>query len=108
MNTFDTIDTGGAASVMLEEPPPPRLSFARVLVAILLVAAVAGTAAYAITRHAIPAVEVSAPAFAPYVDVTLTPTYAFQNPLANPVQRVVLGRGRQSVHQSEMISPSPL
>jgi chitinase len=91
LNTFDTTDTPGAASVMLEEPPPPGLSFARVLVAILLVAAVAGTAAYAITRRAIPAVEVSAPAFAPYVDVTLTPTYAFQNPLANPVQRVVLG-----------------
>ena len=77
--------------MLLEEPPPPRLSFARVLIAILLLAAVAGTAAYAITRHAVPAAEVSAPAFAPYVDVTLTPTYAFQDPVANPVQRVVLG-----------------
>ena len=76
---------------MLEEPPPPRLSFARVLIAILLLAGVAGTAAYAITRHAVPAAEASAPAFAPYVDVTLTPTYAFQDPVANPVQRVVLG-----------------
>ena len=91
MNPLDTTDTGDAASVMPEEAPPPRLSFVRVLIATLLVAAVAGTAAYAITRHAVPAVEISAPAFAPYVDVTLTPTYAFQNPLANPVQRVVLG-----------------
>jgi chitinase len=91
LSTFDTTATTDEASVMLEEPPPPRLSFARVLIGILLLAAVAGTAAYAITRHAVPAAEVSAPTFAPYVDVTLTPTYAFQDPVANPVQRVVLG-----------------
>ncbi len=33
----------------------------------------------------------SAPWFAPYVDVTLTPTYAFQSPAANPVGNVALG-----------------
>jgi chitinase len=32
-----------------------------------------------------------APWFAPYVDVTLTPTYAFQSPAANPVGNVALG-----------------
>jgi chitinase len=31
------------------------------------------------------------PAFAPYVDVTLTPTYAFQDPAANPFSGVYLG-----------------
>ncbi|HEY3727345.1 MAG TPA: chitinase [Solirubrobacteraceae bacterium] len=33
----------------------------------------------------------AAPWFAPYVDVTLTPTYAFQSPVANPVGNVALG-----------------
>jgi chitinase len=31
------------------------------------------------------------PAFAPYVDVTLTPTYPFQSPAANPVSSAYLG-----------------
>ncbi len=95
MSTFDETRTGataGAATpLVLPEQPPPRLSFARILVAVLLLAGIAGSAAYAITRRASAAAATSTPVFAPYVDVTLTPTYAFQDPIANPVQRVVLG-----------------
>jgi len=63
-----------------------------VLLALVLIAAVAGSDAYAIEPRAEPAgVRQADPRFAPYDDVTLTPTYPFQTPSANPVQRVVLG-----------------
>jgi chitinase len=79
------------APVLPEGPPPPRLSLLRVLLALVVLAGVAGSAAYAISRQPTRAAAISPPRFAPYVDVTLTPTYAFQSPAANPVQRVVLG-----------------
>lgn len=75
-----------------ENPPPPRLSFVRVLIAFAAIAGIAVSAAYAIGRHTNPAAAAaSTPRFAPYVDVTLTPTYPFQSPTVNPVQHVVLG-----------------
>ena len=80
-----------AGELLLENPPPPKLSLVRVLIALALVAGIAGSGAYAIERHAAGALRTPAARFAPYVDVTLTPTYSFQNPTTNPVQRVVLG-----------------
>ena len=95
MSVFDETRMADAAPAvmpeLLEEPPRPRLSFARVLLAVLLLAGVAGAAAYAIERRVAGTLASPSAVFAPYVDVTLTPTYAFQDPIANPVQRVVLG-----------------
>src|SRR5579862_6917753 len=68
----------GAVMNLPENPPPPRLSFVRVLIAFAVIAGIAVSAAYAIGRHATPAAAAaSTPRFAPYVDVTLTPTYPF-------------------------------
>lgn len=74
------------------DPPARRLSPVRVLVLLAVVAGAtfgvcklaAGGAGGAAVRH-------QAPAFAPYVDVTLTPTYPFQSPAANPVAGAYLG-----------------
>ena len=77
----------------LPDPPPPKLSFVRLLT-LLAVLAIAGAAVfYGITRARAHAARpsVAASAFAPYVDVTLTPTYAFEDPAANPDRGVYLG-----------------
>ena len=77
----------------LDEPPPRQLSAVRVVVFLAALAALAIGGALWIKRtssaSATPASV--APWFAPYVDVTLTPTYAFQSPAANPVGNVALG-----------------
>jgi chitinase len=81
----------------LPDPPEPRLSPWRVLVA-LLVLVVAGGGGFFGLRHvettqaarAIAATR-DAPWFAPYVDATLTPTVAFQDRSSNPSRDVVLG-----------------
>ncbi|MEA2445756.1 MAG: chitinase [Thermoleophilales bacterium] len=82
---------------LLPDPPEPKLSPLRVLVA-LLVLVVAGAGGFFGLRHvettqaarAIAATR-DAPWFAPYVDATLTPTVAFQDRSANPSRDVVLG-----------------
>ncbi|HEX4033124.1 MAG TPA: hypothetical protein VHX66_01660 [Solirubrobacteraceae bacterium] len=81
----------GAAIDLPENPPPPRLSLVRVLIALAVIVGIAGSATYAVGRQDVKGTRGSSPRFAPYVDVTLTPTYPFQNPTVNPVQRVVLG-----------------
>lgn len=77
----------------LGSPPAPRLSPLRVLAAILVALACVGGAAYAVVGRPTASAPViaAATAYAPYVDVTLTPTYAFEDPTANPVGDVVLG-----------------
>jgi EAL domain-containing protein (putative c-di-GMP-specific phosphodiesterase class I)/cellulose synthase/poly-beta-1,6-N-acetylglucosamine synthase-like glycosyltransferase/chitodextrinase len=75
-----------------EERRRPRLSLLR-LVAVL---AVIGGAAYGLTVKVPQAVQAasaskSATWFAPYVDATLTPTYAFQDRSADSARQVVLG-----------------
>ncbi|MGZ4326267.1 MAG: chitinase [Solirubrobacteraceae bacterium] len=75
------------------DPPQPKLSLVR-LVALLAGLALAGAAAfYGITHARANAAgsKVAPAAFAPYVDVTLTPTYAFEDPAANPDRGVYLG-----------------
>jgi hypothetical protein len=64
----------------------------RVFILLVLVAAGSLGAAFLVTRPASTdaAADRSASWFAPYVDVTLTPTYAFQSPAANPVNGVFL------------------
>jgi chitinase len=77
----------------LADPPPPRLSPLRVLALALVVALALGGAAYAVLGRSgtEPALAAQPTTYAPYVDVTLTPTYAFEDPTANPVGDVVLG-----------------
>ena len=72
-------------------PPRRQLSVLRVLVAVAMVA----TAAYGISaavRRVTHRTGALAPQwFAPYVDVTLTPSYPFENETAAPARQVVLG-----------------
>ncbi len=73
-------------------PPRRRLSLARVLVALVVVAG-AGDGGYVglKTRLLAPAAVTHQTWFAPYVDVTLTPTYQFQSTSADPARQSVLG-----------------
>ncbi len=75
-----------------DDDPRPRLSPIRVAIAVVLVASVGLGGAFAL-RNRLQASAASTPGtwFAPYVDATLTPTYAFQNPADNPARQVVLG-----------------
>ncbi|ADB49320.1 chitinase [Conexibacter woesei] len=81
----------------LPDAPEPRLSVWRVLVALVLVAAAAGGGFLAVrdVTSTEPARAHGAAGagtwFAPYVDTTLTPTYAFQDRAANPSPNAVLG-----------------
>jgi cellulose synthase/poly-beta-1,6-N-acetylglucosamine synthase-like glycosyltransferase/chitodextrinase len=73
------------------DEPRRRLSLLRVLAALLVLAGTGyggfiGVQAW-LARYAV----VHQTWFAPYVDVTLTPTYQFQSPLADPARQTVLG-----------------
>ncbi|XVQ84440.1 glycosyltransferase family 2 protein [Microbispora siamensis] len=89
---------GGPIEIPPDTPAAPggqpgrRLSLLRVLVAVTLVAG-CGYGGYVgvQTRIENAAVVPGQTWFAPYVDTTLTPTYQFQNPLANPARQTVLG-----------------
>jgi cellulose synthase/poly-beta-1,6-N-acetylglucosamine synthase-like glycosyltransferase/chitodextrinase len=80
------------APPLADGPPRRRLSFARVLVALVVVAGV-GYGGYlgVKTRLLAPVTTVHQTWFAPYVDVTLTPTYQFQNTSDDPARQSVLG-----------------
>jgi chitinase len=81
----------------LPEAPEPKLSPVRVLLALLLVAAIGAGGWFAFqeteeTRLArADAAERGETWFAPYVDATLTPTVAFQDRSVNPARDVALG-----------------
>lgn len=81
----------------LPEEPGRQLSPWRVLVALLLLVTLGGGGFLVVreTTTAEPARAQARPGsgtwFAPYVDVTLTPTTAFQDQEANPARNVVLG-----------------
>lgn len=74
------------------EDPKPRLSPFRVLVAISLVGGIGyGGFVGVRTKLAASSTPRRTTFFAPYVDVTLTPTYQFQSPASNPARQTVLG-----------------
>jgi chitinase len=74
-----------------EEEPRPRLSVLRILVALALVAGVCFGALTGVRAKLAASTTPLSSFFAPYVDVTLTPTYQFQNPADNPARTTVLG-----------------
>ncbi len=77
--------------VVLGEPPRRRLSALRILVALCLLAGLGG-GGYLIARNRIEAaVPVRQAWFAPYVDVTLPPTYQFQDAADDPARQTILG-----------------
>jgi chitinase len=75
------------------EPPAPELSPLRVAILLVVLAAVGVGIWQLATRSSQAALTKShaAPVFAPYVDVTVTPTYEFQLPAENPVSSAYLG-----------------
>lgn len=75
------------------EPPARELSWLRVAILLVVLAGI-GVGAWKLIAHnnATAAAKSDAtPVYAPYVDVTLTPTYPFQLPSANPVAGAYLG-----------------
>ncbi len=73
-------------------PPAPELSPSRVAVLLLVLTGLA-FAGWQLVSRGTPAADAksgAASVYAPYVDVTLSPTYPFQLPSANPVSSVYL------------------
>ena len=78
---------------MPADPPPRQLSLVRVAALLVVIAGLALGVWRLIAHDAANADATSkaVPVYAPYVDVTLTPTYPFQSPSANPVSSAYLG-----------------
>jgi cellulose synthase/poly-beta-1,6-N-acetylglucosamine synthase-like glycosyltransferase/chitodextrinase len=92
--------TGPAAARELASPGDPglpageprrRLSVLRCLTALVLIAAAGGGGYLAVRDRLAPVPPIRTTWFAPYVDVTLTPTYQFQSTSADPARQAVLG-----------------
>lgn len=83
--------SGGTPSLP-NEPPAPQLSPVRVVVLLVVLAALAfgGWRLLSKDPSAASAKSAAVPVYSPYVDVTQTPTYPFQLPSANPVSSVYL------------------
>ncbi|HEY1619045.1 MAG TPA: glycosyltransferase family 2 protein, partial [Streptosporangiaceae bacterium] len=74
-----------------DEEPRRRLSVLRSLVALCLIAAVGGGGYFAVRQQLTTLPPIRTTWFAPYVDVTLSPTYQFQSTSADPARQSVLG-----------------
>ena len=73
------------------EGPRRRLSATRLLLVLVLVAAVAASSTLGVRNLIDNAGAASQTWFAPYIDMTLPPTLAFEDPAANPAREVMLG-----------------
>lgn len=71
-------------------PPRRRLSATRVVLALMAVALIVGGTTLTVMRLQSAATDRPDPWFAGYVDVTATPTYAFEDPVSPAAQDVVL------------------
>jgi chitinase len=84
-----------AAAILVSEVAAPdpvrRLSWVRILGVIAVVGAVtAGMAGLRSTSHSV-AASVPSSAFMPYVDVTATPTFGFEDPSQSSAKNLILG-----------------
>ncbi len=73
-----------------DDEPQRRLSWSRVGLLVLVVGAVSAGTVVSVTRASDSAVTPTASWSVPYVDVTLTPTFQFQDPEVNPARTVAL------------------
>jgi chitinase len=86
----------GKSSAPLPDEPRRRLSVLRLFLALVVLLGAGAGVALAVRNGTLgPRERASAakrsPQFAPYVDVTLTPPYAFQDESASPVHALILG-----------------
>ena len=87
----DDVTSEGLLGDDLEpDEPLERLSWSRLLSLLAVVALVAGGAAFGYERASTDAPELVRSWSVPYVDVTLTPTYEFQDPRVNPARDIAL------------------
>lgn len=81
---------GSAGGVDPVDGPAERLSWVRLGILLLVVAGLVGAGAVAVHRALTPAATRAQSWGVPYVDVTLTPTYQFQDPQSNPARDIAL------------------
>src|SRR5215472_15756012 len=74
-----------------DDEPRKRLSFIRVLIALVLFLGACFGGFLLIRAKLVPPVPIRKTWFAPYVDVTLTPVLQFQSTSADPARQTVLG-----------------
>jgi chitinase len=86
-----TPDPAATPAPVAPEGPTERLSWVRLGILVFLVLAVAGVAVVGVQRAVADGRPRASSWFLPYVDVSLTPTYQFQDPLENPAPDVALG-----------------
>ncbi|HPU39475.1 MAG TPA: chitinase [Microthrixaceae bacterium] len=84
------MSTNTEATPSTTEGPRERLSFARLGILMLVIVAVVGVAFVGTRRAVADGRERANSWFVPYVDVTVTPTYQFQDPRQNPARDVAL------------------
>ncbi len=87
------VPAGPRAPAHAEPPDEPRrrLSLLRVLVALVVLAGIGYGGFFGVKTRLAGTTVVHRTWFAPYVDVTLTPTYQFQNASDDPARQTVLG-----------------
>jgi chitinase len=87
---MSTAPPAGAAEPVEPHGPTERLSVVRLGIVVLIVVAVVGVA-FTGVRRAVANAQPRAKSWSvPYVDVTLSPTYQFQDPQSNPSRDVAL------------------
>ena len=87
---MDAAPTAGTTAPGEPQGPTERLSILRLSIVLLVVAAIAGVT-FTGVRRAVAVDEPRAQSWnVPYVDVTLSPSYQFQDPQANPSRDVAL------------------
>jgi chitinase len=90
---LSSMSTPDAIEVLPEEPEGPRRRLSPIRLVLVLVAVIVVIASSSVGVRSL--IDNSGPSsqtwFAPYIDMTLPPTLAFEDPAANPAREVVLG-----------------